>query len=280
MSAVASVPKRLTAADMRLGMSKRWAPPEYAIMWEVGEGTGAITTRYADAVIMSLWPSRGLELHGVEIKVSRSDWMREAKDPRKAEAVGKFCDRWWIHTTPDVIRDTSEVPPLWGVREFDGAKWKTVREAGLNPAPEPTTRKFLAALLRRADGDMRHSVTQAAHAMIAADREAYQKRIDEEVKWKVDSATRGHATLTASVAAFEEASGLKISDAFGQLDPKAIGQTVKAIHALGLDRHYAGIAGLRAAAHKALTTIDAALEESGFAVTEAPVYRDVARKAR
>ena len=45
-----------------------------------------------DAVIMSLWPSRGLELHGVEIKVSRADWKREAADPAKAEAIAAYCD--------------------------------------------------------------------------------------------------------------------------------------------------------------------------------------------
>lgn len=67
---------RLKASDIRGGMAKRWRSPEWAIMWEVGEGTGAASGRYADAVMMSLWPSRGLELHGVEIKVSKSDWKR------------------------------------------------------------------------------------------------------------------------------------------------------------------------------------------------------------
>ena len=86
---------KFTAVKLREAMSKRWAPPEYAVMWEVGRATGAVTNqRYADAVIMGLWPSRGLELHGVEIKVSRSDWRREAADPMKAEAIAAYCDRW------------------------------------------------------------------------------------------------------------------------------------------------------------------------------------------
>lgn len=151
---------KVTAADSRHAMSKRWAAPEYAVMWEVGEATGLTRGRSADAVIMSLWPSRGLELHGVEIKVSRSDWKREAADPTKAEAIAKFCDRWWLHTAPGVVDDLSDLPPRWGLREFDGAKWKTVREADITEAAH-VTRGFLAALLRRADGAMRQMIQDA-----------------------------------------------------------------------------------------------------------------------
>jgi len=32
---------------------------------------------------MDLWPSGGLEIHGHEVKVSRSDWLRELKEPEK-----------------------------------------------------------------------------------------------------------------------------------------------------------------------------------------------------
>ncbi|MFN4169979.1 MAG: hypothetical protein ACK4HD_16840, partial [Pannonibacter phragmitetus] len=135
--------KKLTSADIRAAMSKRWTQPEYALMWEVGSSTGAGPSRYADAVIMSLWPSRGLELHGVEIKVSRSDWKREAADPKKAEAIARYCDRWYVHTPPGIVDDLSGLPPAWGLREFDGKTWRTVREAAKNE-PEPVTRPFLA----------------------------------------------------------------------------------------------------------------------------------------
>lgn len=101
---------RLKASDIRAGMKKRWCDPQWAIMWEVGEGTGAMSGRYADAVMMSLWPSRGLELHGVEIKISRSDWKREAADPSKAEAIARYCDRWWVHTPPGIVDDLSDLP--------------------------------------------------------------------------------------------------------------------------------------------------------------------------
>ncbi len=96
----AQPPKMLRAADIRAGMATRWAAPEYAIMWEVADATGARHSRLADAVMMSLWPSRGLELHGVEIKVSRADWRREALTPQKAEKIAAYCDRWWSTRRP------------------------------------------------------------------------------------------------------------------------------------------------------------------------------------
>lgn len=240
-------PSRLTSADIRSGMSKRWAAPEYAIMWEVGEATGAQSGRYADAVIMSLWPSRGLELHGVEIKISRADWRREAADPKKAEAIAKFCDRWWVHTAPNVVADLSEVPPAWGMREYDGRAWKTVREAGLNTAA-PLTRGFLASLLRRADGTMRHLVNDA----MAEGRKALDMERDKErTRWatELESAvvrrTGKIAERSEDMALFEAAFG---GDHWK--DWAKIGAAAKALADVG-DKGWAPLAErLRAAAHE------------------------------
>jgi len=201
---------RLTAGDIRVAMSKRWTNPEYAIMWEVGEGTGAIRGRYADAIIMSLWPSRGLELHGVEIKVSRSDWRREAADPAKAEAIARYCDRWWIHTPPGIVDDLSGLPPAWGLREFDGKTWKTIREAAKTDA-DPVTRSFLAAMLRRADGMMRAMVTEAAREgrqtveqEIQKARDGFADRLTKEVERK----TADLENSSKNIALFEAAFGI------------------------------------------------------------------------
>jgi len=204
----------VNASGIRAAMTKRWAAPEWAIMWEVGEGTGAMSGRYADAVMMSHWPSRGMELHGVEIKVSRSDWKREAADPSKAEAIAKFCDRWWIHTAPGVVDDMSDLPPAWGLREWDGKAWKTLREAEKTDAL-PVSRPFLAALLRRADGTMKSLIDEAmreAREAQQAEVKKQRQRFQEEVAQAVQRRTEALERASQNVAAFEAAFGFSATD--------------------------------------------------------------------
>lgn len=221
--------KKLTADDLRTAMMSRWAAPEYAIMWEVGSATGAGPVRYADAVIMSLWPSRGLELHGVEIKVDRYDWKREAANPRKAEAVACYCDRWYVHVVPGVVKDLSEVPPAWGLREFDGKQWKTIREAEKREA-EPVTRPFLAGLLRRADGLMKGMIEEAKRNAMRAEDEAYAERrarFQKEVAEAVERRTAALEAKAKQLDDFEAAFGAKFN---GIWDPiKGIGKAARMI---------------------------------------------------
>lgn len=89
--------KGITAAAVLDLLRKRYEPPAWAFLEQVRNSTGwKRTERYADAVAMSLWPSRGLEVHGFEIKVSRSDVLKELRDPEKAAPIMRFCDRWWL----------------------------------------------------------------------------------------------------------------------------------------------------------------------------------------
>lgn len=222
---------KVTANVIRSGMSKRWTAPEYAIMWEVGQGTGSRSGRYADAIMMSLWPSRGLELHGVEIKVSRSDWRREAADPSKAEAIARFCDRWWVHTAPGVVDDLSDLPPAWGLREFDGKKWSTLREAEKTEA-EPITRTFLAAMLRRADETMRVMVHEAAReGQEALHREAEKRReqFAEQVQSAVARRTEALERSSANVAEFEQVFGPGAALQWG-IDFASLGKAARTLH--------------------------------------------------
>src|SRR5215831_12205622 len=102
--------KSLSASDICIGMRKRYCAPEWALFFNVANGTGARTYRYADAMGMCLFPSRGLELHGFEVKISKSDWKREAADPEKAETIAAYCDRWWVVTPPDLFNGEN-IPP-------------------------------------------------------------------------------------------------------------------------------------------------------------------------
>lgn len=229
---------RITATDIRQAMLKTFAAPEWAVMWEVSNATGAVRgkQRYADAVMMSLWPSRGLELHGVEIKVSRSDWKREAADPSKAEAIAAYCDRWWVFVAPGVIHDVAEIPPNWGAREWDGKRWKTLQEASRNADMIPCDRRFLAALLRRGDEAERRRIDDEVRKSVDAAR----AEIDRRVKDAVDRHTKLNAGAGEWIEKFEAETGLDIRSKWGGLeDPKQIGAAVKLVTDIGLDAAYA-----------------------------------------
>jgi hypothetical protein len=72
-----------------------------------------LTTRTADGLAMSLYPSRGLHVHGFEIKASTGDLKGELDHPDKAEDIARFV------TAPSVwmavIRLGGVVPTNWGV---------------------------------------------------------------------------------------------------------------------------------------------------------------------
>lgn len=230
--------KAVTAADIKLGLRRVYTQPEWALLFEVGDATGARHSRFADALAMSLWPSRGLTLTGMEIKISRSDWKKEQAQPEKAETIAAYCDYWTLVTAPKVVLDLTEIPPAWGWMEYDGERFKT------HKLPEKTDakaidRKFLAALLRRA-----HKADEAViQAQVAfrneINEQAFERRVEE-------AAARNAGTfqeLKRVVAAFEEASGLKIGDVHNWSEPRPadLGRAARAVVSTGIDRSYSGL---------------------------------------
>jgi len=103
--------------------------------------------RTADFIAQDTWEAPGLLLHGHEVKVSRADWLRELAEPGKAEAIKRFCDRWWL-VVPDarIVRD--DLPDGWGLLAFGvNGKLRIVKRAPrLTPEPMPAT--FRASLMR------------------------------------------------------------------------------------------------------------------------------------
>lgn len=158
--------------------------PEWAVMTEVAShtGGGGGDTRYADAIAMNLWPSRGLAIHGFEVKVYRGDWLRELKSPEKAEAIHRFCDYWWIVAPDGVVLD-GELPEGWGLfSPNNGARLRVVTKAAKVAEPTPAGRGFLAAMLRRAVQQAPDVL--AIDAAVKAERErldvSYRDRLERE----------------------------------------------------------------------------------------------------
>jgi hypothetical protein len=162
--------------SVRAALRERYCKPEWSIFFEVSNGTGARSHRYADAVAMNLFPSRGLEVHGFEIKTYRSDWLRELKNPEKAEAVFKYCNRWWIVAEKGLVKP-GELPPTWGLIEHNAGKLRQDTEAPkLSPIPMDKT---FSAIVR--EWDRLSKLYERDHPTGRSDElyEAMQVLIDE-----------------------------------------------------------------------------------------------------
>lgn len=135
--------ERLSLHDM---IARKYPAPEWATTFEVANRTGS-ASRYADAMAFNLWNSRGHALLGFEIKVSRSDWLRELKDPAKSAPIQRFCDRWFVVTEPGIVK-LDELPLTWGLMERKSRGLSVVKDAP-KLKPEKLSRDFVAAFCRR-----------------------------------------------------------------------------------------------------------------------------------
>lgn len=186
-------------------------------------------TRTADAVAMSLYPSRGLEIHGIEIKKYRGDWLRELKKPDKSAAIQKFCDRWWIAVSDEKIVQPGELPKTWGLLVPKGAKLVVKVEAPQLEC-EPINRRFLASIMRNASGKAADKAEIDHAVMIEVERiNAQHRELRESDR---QAAQRSYFDLRQQVDAFQKASGVDIVRGWRHAE---IGAAVKFILDGGLE---------------------------------------------
>jgi hypothetical protein len=162
------------------------ADPEWAVFPEVSDATGMRASRRADAVAFNLWPSRGLEIRGFEIKVSRSDLKRELEDPSKADAIGAYCDSWCLAVPAGMLKDSDPIPPAWGIFVVKGGAGRFQRLPTLRPREETKapTRLFLAAIARAGSAESTGMRKNGAWVR----RESIQAEIDRAFQRGRDSA--------------------------------------------------------------------------------------------
>jgi hypothetical protein len=153
----------ITAEDVLDGLRLRYYGGGWVVLPGVRDGTGTQANRRADAIAVSVWPSTGLELHGFEIKVSRSDWLREMKDPWKAEAIAKYCDKWWLALAEPGIVKPEELPKGWGVMALDKRQHMQVIIQAEKKEPAAVSRAFLASLVYAAQKPNEDKQEQIVH---------------------------------------------------------------------------------------------------------------------
>lgn len=229
-------------------LRKRYAPPEWAFLEEVAPATGG-GTGYADAVAVNLWRSRGHAIYGFEVKTSRSDWLRELKQPGKPDAVFKFCDHWFIVAPKGIVRP-GELPPTWGLLEPRGTGLVVAAE-GPRLSAEPITRAFFASLVRRSYEQLERLARQQVAKELAEARALNEKTIELEVAQR----TRDHKRLLDGIAKFKEATGIDLDTRY----------SVPPIEALKLAQRLEPLAGKYSGLH----SVAGRLEQAAKIVREA-----------
>lgn len=191
-------------------LSNKYSPPDFAFLSQVRNQTGygeSDGIRTADGIAMSLWPSAGMDLIGFEIKVSRSDFISELKNPEKSNVIAKFCDHWYIVAPKEMIK-TEELPSNWGLIEPYGSGLK-IKRSVKNLKPEPITKGFLASIFRSlTTGVVLKSEVQAIVA-------GKVKEKIREKQWKADNRVRECKRNEETVKRFEKLVGRKISSFWG-----------------------------------------------------------------
>lgn len=170
---------KVTAADVRVALRRRWGGQEATVVFEVAQGTGSHANRHLDAIAMELWPSRGLSIHGIEIKVNLYDWRREKANPAKAEEIARFCDYFWI-AAPAKVVPLDELPSAWGLLELCADGRLIVAKQAVKTDAQALTRNFLAAMMRAASRSLDPNDVDAALAQRSKDlEENFKTRVKE-----------------------------------------------------------------------------------------------------
>lgn len=201
---------------------------EYAVLTHVRNAAGFNANRTFDAVVIGLWPSRGHDIHVLEVKVDRGDWKRELADPAKAEDAAKVADRFSM-VAPRGVIELAEVPATWGFIEASGGvideetglitgrKLRTVRAAPLlRPADEcrgPIPRGLLVAMLRAAGAVP--DIEPPDQRIINAAVRAATEKVHQEYRERAEADRKAVRQAQADLSAFRQKSGLYWRDEEG-----------------------------------------------------------------
>jgi hypothetical protein len=154
---------KFTSKFIHEALKKRYCPQEWIYTKEFSMLTGWESTtglgRFVDGVAFNMWPSKGHIIIAFEIKVSRSDFRNELKDPSKREFAVKTADEFYF-VVPKGMVDPGEIPHECGLMEVSEDGEICVRSKPPKPEfrfvkkyPEVMPRGLAAAILRRMNPD-------------------------------------------------------------------------------------------------------------------------------
>lgn len=211
----------LDALAKRHAVKRGGNGPEWAYMEHVRNQAGFYAERTLDAMALHLWPSRGMELHGFEVKTSKADFRRELADVEKMDAFAHILDRFWI-VAPTGIVPADELPASWGLLEVTdrGAIRQKVAAPLLTEKRADIKRSMLVPLLRAAGAAL--GMTPDEAAVVKARNEGFDSGVKsagqsaEQYKRMYDSQLEENRKMREQVRAIEDALGQRLTGSYFQ----------------------------------------------------------------
>ena len=118
--------------------------------------------RTMDFLAVDTWESSmrsgSLTVHGVEVKVSRSDWLRERKNPDKSVQTMAYATNCWLAVPALTVARPDELPDGWGLLHI-------VRNRGLVAKVQPA-RRHTGSLAPTAIAGLLRAVVKTAEARV------------------------------------------------------------------------------------------------------------------
>jgi hypothetical protein len=141
---VALIRRRYAAASEQYNRS--------VVLEQVPNGTGTLQGRWIDVTVFEMWPSKGLTRSAFEVKISRSDFLRELQSPEKHKWCTESFHEFWFVAPKDVIQ-LAEIPAGIGWLYPRGDRLCIARHPLRNPNPALTD-ALLAAFMRAAQKEI------------------------------------------------------------------------------------------------------------------------------
>lgn len=200
----------------------------YALFFDVPDAVSLRQQRRIDALAFGIWQSVGREIQGFELKISRSDWLRELKQVDKADPFIALCDRFWLVTADSKIAKLDEVPACWGWMTATASGLRVQRPASKLPGVgNAIPRDFLIGVLRKLQDNLLNSAD--VRTAIEERIKTATDRFDERVQSRTVRLQQQFEALQAKVTKFKEESGIDLDDwRMGD-----IGRIVKQLKQLG-----------------------------------------------
>lgn len=138
--------------------------PRYATAEHVRSTSGNLARcRIIDFMAQDTWDSGKQALHGFEVKVSRSDWLTELRDPDKANAFRPYMNHWWLVVADKtIVRD--DLPHGWGLMVKRGRGLSISVQAPLQDAlymPVPMRAALMRATAKTSQRRLMEQVSRA-----------------------------------------------------------------------------------------------------------------------